>query len=116
MPKDLNEQNEHGNLVSLLQSMDGKTRGRPREDRYLEAVETFLSYMKESPKTMLQKIREAKTSRMREELREGTIRKAILYLDDLAKREDVSTEEYAFRSAVIGDFMRLFSDYVIRGI
>jgi len=96
--------------------MDGKTREEQSEDKYLEAVESFLSYMKESPKTMLQKVRKAKTSRTREELREGTIREAILYLDGLAERDEVSTEEYAFRSAVIGDFMRLLSDYVIRGI
>ena len=95
--------------------MDKASRENGDEKGYLEAVEGFLSHMQEDSKTMLQKMKEAKTTGMREKLRERVFREAILYLDALARRKEVSMSDYSFRSAVIGDFLRLLADYVFRG-
>lgn len=102
-------------LVSLLKKVEKESRGNGDKNKYLEAVEGFLSHMHENPKTMFQKMKEANTTRMREELRGRVVREAILYLDTLAQEEQVSMSEYSFRSAVIGDFCRLLADYVFRG-
>jgi hypothetical protein len=109
------ERMTYNNLVSLLQSIEERTAGNENKDKYIEAVETFLSYMQESPKTMLQKVKGAKSLKTREELRERTVREAIRYLDTIAEREEVSIREYSFRSAVVGEFIRLLGNYVVRG-
>jgi hypothetical protein len=102
-PKDLN---------SLLQ--DFKRRTGDYENWYLEAVETFLSYMGEKPETMLEKVAEARTLSMRQELQERVFLEALRYLDSLSRREDISVDEYNLRSAVLGDLMRLFAENVMR--
>lgn len=109
------EQIEYDNLILLLQAMSKRTNEEEDEDKYMREIRTFLTHLHETPKTMLQKASEAKTLKTREELRIHTIREAIFYLDSLAERDEISMNEYAFRSAVIGKFMRLMTDYVIKG-
>ena len=109
------EQIEYENLILLLQSMSKRTKTNEDEDKYLRVIRTFLTHLHETPKTMLQKVNEAKTLKTREELRRHTIREAIFYLDSLAERDEISMNDYAFRSAVIGNFMKLMADYVIKG-
>ncbi len=110
------ERTTYDDLASLLQSMVERTAGNENKNKYLEATEAFLSYMQENPRTMLQKVKEAKSLKIREELRERTVREAIRYLDMITKREEVPMREFAFRSAVVGDFIRLLGNYVVRGI
>lgn len=106
---------EYDNLISLLQTMSQRTNGNRYEDKYMKVVETFLSHLHETPKTMLQKVTEAKTLKTREELRKHTVREAIFYLDSLSERDEISMSDYAFSSAVIGNFMKLIADFVIKG-
>ncbi len=104
----------YNDLTSLLQSKEEMRKENKSKDRYREAVEAFLSYMQETPKTMLDKVREAKTLRTREGLREHIVRESIGYLDDLAERDEISVREYSFRSAVIGDFIKLLGSHVVK--
>jgi len=106
----------YDDLTALLQSMQEIKEGNESKDRYLEAAEAFLSYMQETPKTMLDKIREAKTLRTREGLREHTVRESIRYLDNLTEKDEIPVHEYAFRSAVVGDFIKLLGSHVAREI
>jgi DNA polymerase III delta prime subunit len=106
---------EYDNLISLLQTMSQRTNGNKDEDKYMKAAEAFLSHLHETPKTMLQKVNEAKTLKTREALRRHTVREAIFYLDSLVERDEISMSDYAFRSAVIGNFMKLIADFVIKG-
>jgi hypothetical protein len=112
MTQSCNHPGEYGSLVSLLQDVGKKP--REHNEEYLEAIETFLSHIEESPETMLDKVREAKTLRMRQELKETIFREALQYLDNLAGRDEVSMREYTFTSAVVGDLMRLFADNAMR--
>ncbi len=106
---------EYDNLILLLQAMSKRTNKNEDEDKYLRVIRAFLTYLNETPKTMLQKANRAKTLKTREELRIHTIRESIFYLDSLAERDEISMNDYAFRSAVIGNFMKLMTDYVIKG-
>jgi hypothetical protein len=105
---------EDDNLVSLLQAMSVRTSEDEDEDRYMREVRAFLSYLHETPETMLQRVNEVKTLKMKEELRKQTVRDAIFYLDSFAKREEISMSHYAFRSAVIGNFLKLIADHMAK--